>query len=53
MIWGRSRFIFGKDAVLTDARTVTWNSVEYANLKIRMADGRWLCAATADTPLKK
>lgn len=78
----------GKDAVLADAKTDTWSSVDYADLKVTVfghtaiatgtftgkgkdaagkpldervrftdtwlkMDGKWLCIATHDSPLKK
>lgn len=78
----------GKEAVLADAKSVTWSSVDYTDLKVtvfghtaiatgtfvgkgkdaagkaldqrvrftdtwvRMADGKWVCVATQDSPLK-
>jgi uncharacterized protein (TIGR02246 family) len=78
----------GKDAVLADAKSDTWSSVDYTDLKVTVfghtaiatgtfvgkgkdatgktldervrftdtwvkMDGKWLCVATQDTPLKK
>jgi uncharacterized protein (TIGR02246 family) len=78
----------GKDAVLADAKSDTWSSVEYTDLRVtvfgdtaiatgtfigkgknaagkpldervrftdtwvKMPDGKWLCVATHDSPLK-
>jgi uncharacterized protein (TIGR02246 family) len=78
----------GKDAVLADAKSDTWSSVDYTDLKVTVyghtaiatgsfvgkgkdaagkaldervrftdtwvkMDGKWLCVATHDSPLKK
>ena len=78
----------GKDAVLADAKSDTWSSVDYTDLKVTVfghtaiatgtftgkgkdasgkaldervrftdtwvkMDGKWLCVATQDSPLKK
>ena len=78
----------GKDAVLTDAKSEIWSSVDYSDLKVTVfghtaiatgtvtgkgkdaagkplderirftdtwlkMDGKWLCIATHDSPLKK
>ena len=86
---GEGKVFSGKDAVLADAKSVTWSSVEYTDLKVtvfghtaiatgtfvgqgkdaagkplddrtrftdtwvKMADGKWLCVASQDSPVKK
>ena len=82
------KVLAGKDAVLAEAKSLTWSSVEYTDLKItvfdhtaiatgtfigkgtnaagkpldarvrftdtwvKMANGKWLCVATQDSPAK-
>lgn len=86
---GEGKVFAGKDAVLADAKSETWSSVDYTDLKVtvfgntaiatgtfagkgkdaagkpldervrftdtwvKMADGKWLCVATQDSPIKK
>lgn len=85
---GDGKVIVGKGAVLADAKSDTWSSAEYTDLKVtvfgntaiatgtftgkgkdaagrpleervrftdtwvKMPDGKWLCVATHDSPLK-
>jgi uncharacterized protein (TIGR02246 family) len=85
---GEGKVLTGKEAVLADSKSVTWSSVDYADLKVTVfghtavatgtftgkgkdatgkpleervrftdtwlkMDGKWLCIATQDSPLKK
>ncbi len=83
------KVLSGREAVLADAKSDTWTSAEYTDLKVmvygrtaiatgafagkgkdaagkpldsrvrftdtwvKMADGKWLCVATQDSPVKK
>lgn len=83
------KVLSGKEAVLADAKSETWSSVEYTDLKVavygrtaiatgaftgkgkdaagkpidsrirftdtwvKMADGKWRCVATQDSPISK